>query len=1081
MSSNNISMKRRAFRGAVVLLGLIAAVTLIPSAWADLATVTKTFSPASITAGTTSTLTVDIANITPGNPGSVGFTDSYPSTPAPGLSNTAIPTANGNCGSPTLTGAIGGSSLAMSGGSISGRQTCTVSVTVTACTVGTYTNPSFTVSSDRNSVNSNAAALTVTAGTPSAAASTVAASPTSLPADGTTTATITVTLKDACGNPVQGKTVTLSAGSGSSTISAASGPSNASGVVNFTVKDAVAEAVTYTATDISDSVIVTQTANVNFLAPSATTSTVVASPVSVAADGSTTSTITVTLLTSAGAPVAGKTVTLTAGSGSSIISVASGPSNASGVVSFTVKDLVVEAVTYTARDTTDGVTVTQTATVTFTMLGPLGPNHYELSLPTNSIACLGTTIRLIACTDASSPCSNPYASAGGQTANLTSSAGVLGAATVTFDATGVASTTLSYPAAPNGTLVSITLSGESVAASNPRQWCPNGVACVVANSGSTTFNTAGFIFSAAAGGAVATIPPQVAGMSSAANYLRAVKTSTTTQACEAALVGASAVDFAYECNNPASCYTSNLMSVNGGAATTIARNNNAAVASYLPVNLSFDANGNAPFTFNYADVGQVKLWARKTASGALLSTLAGASNSFVVKPHHFDITNISCSVVGAGTCAPANATGVNPAASGPAGGAFIQAGRWFKATVTAMNGAATPAFTPNFGKETPAEGAELRSFNHLPGLGGASAISRVLSGFNSGAATLTDLAWNEVGVLQLKASLSNANGYLGSDIINGKDSVVSAINPYVGRFIPDRFDTVVTAQGGGFAYSGNPAGPVPGQPFGVTVTARNASAAPTANYNNAGGYAKNVNLSLPVGGASGQIYVDALAGGAGALPAAKFVNGVGNVDRLDATGKISFVFNSLPNAEQAIQIHAEDADSVTSSGANGSINIRHGRLRLFNAFGSEQANLSLPLQAEYWTGKSWVLNSADSFTLIPAGSVALSAYTGSLSAANMGASHVTGATLASGQASIALALPAPAATGSVDVALNLGAGAADQSCLASHPATTGAAVPWLRSIYGNCALSYDRDPAARASFGIYAPETRKTIHVRELF
>jgi MSHA biogenesis protein MshQ len=713
------------------------------------------------------------------------------------------------------------------------------------------------------------------------------------------------------------------------------------------------------------------------------------------------------------------------------------------------------------------------------------PNHYELSLPTNSVACLATTVTVTACTDATSPCTNLFAAASGTTAILATSGGTLGVTPVTFGATGVASTTLSYPAAPDGTPAVVTLSGEQSAASNPRQCCPNGTSCVVANNCSTTFNTAGFIFSAGVGGGVATIPTQVAGVTSAANYLRAVKTSTTTQACEAALTGTSAVNFAYECNNPTSCYTSNLMSVNGGTATTIARNNNGSVASYLPVNMTFDANGNAPFTFNYSDAGQVKLWASKTASGALLSTLTGSSNSFVVKPHHFDITNIACATLGAGTCASANVTGNNPAASGAAGAAFIQAGQPFKATVTAMNGAATPAFTPNFGKETPAEGAELTSFNHLPGLGGATAISRVLSGFNSGAATLTDLAWNEVGVLQLRATLSNANGYLGSDSVNGKNAVVSAANPYVGRFISDHFDTVVTPQGGGFAYSGNPVGPVPGQPFTVTVTAKNASASPTANYYNAGGYARNVNLSVPVGGATGQLYIDAVAGGTGAVPAVKFLNlnpGEGKVNYSDATGKISFVFNSLPYYLAApIQIHAEDADTVTSSGANGNINIRHGRLRVFNAFGSEKADLSLPLRAEYWTGNSWVLNSADSFTVIPAGSIALSGYSGTLSAANLGVSHVTGTTLAGGQGSIVLLMPSPTATGSVDLAINLGAGAADQSCLASHPATTGAAIPWLRSIYGNCAITYDRDPSARGSLGIYAPETKRTIHVRELF
>ena len=718
-----------------------------------------------------------------------------------------------------------------------------------------------------------------------------------------------------------------------------------------------------------------------------------------------------------------------------------------------------------------------------TVVAPV-PDHYELSMATNSLACLPTTVTVTACTDATSPCTNPFAAASGTTAVLASSGGTLAATPVTFGATGVASTTLSYPAAPNGTPAVVTLSAEQTAASNPRKWCPDGAGCVVANSGTTTFNTAGFIFSTAAGGGVASIPTQVAGISSATNYLRAVKTSTTTQACEAALAGPNAVEFAYECNNPTSCYTSDLMSVNGGASTTVARNNNGSVATYLPVNMTFDANGNAPFTFNYADVGQVKLWARKAAGGSLLSALAGSTNSFVVKPHHFDITNIACSVVGAGTCAPANGTGVNPAAVGPAGAAFIQAGQLFKATVTAMNGAATPAFTPNFGKETSAEGAELTSFNHLPGLGGASAINRVLGGFNSGASTLSDLAWNEVGVLQLKATLSNANGYLGSDVVNGKNSVVSTVNPYVGRFIPDHFDTVVTAQGGGFAYSGNPAGPVPGQPFTVAATAKNSGGTSTANYTNAGGYAKDINLSVPVGGATGQLYVDAVAGGTGAIPAAKFLNlvpGEGKVNYTDATGKISFVFNSLPYAEQAIQIHAEDADTVTSSGANGAINIRHGRLRIFNAFGGEKADLSLPLRAEYWTGNSWTINSADSFSVVPAASVALSGYTGTLSAANLGASHVTGATLVAGQGSIVLTKPSPVATGSVDLAINLGAGAADLSCLAAHPASTGAAIPWLRSIYGSCAVTYDRDPSARGSFGIYAPETRKTIHVRELY
>ena len=209
-----------------------------------------------------------------------------------------------------------------------------------------------------------------------------------------------------------------------------------------------------------------------------------------------------------------------------------------------------------------------------------------------------------------------------------------------------------------------------------------------------------------------------------------------------------------------------------------------------------------------------------------------------------------------------------------------------------------------------------------------------------------------------------------------------------------------TCARGGFAYSGNPTGPMPGQPFTVAATAKSASSASTANYYNAGGYAKSVNLSVSSGGATGQLYVDTAAGGTGAVPAAKFLNlnpGEGKVNYFDATGKISFVFNVLPHAEQALQIHAKDADTVASAGANGDIAIRHGRLRMFNVFGSEKANLSLPLRAEYWTGNSWILNNADSFTVIPAASIALSAYTGTLSdPANFGAGHIAGTTLGGG-------------------------------------------------------------------------------------
>jgi hypothetical protein len=94
--------------------------------------------------------------------------------------------------------------------------------------------------------------------------STVEASPTSVMADGTGV-TVTVTLRDAGGNPVQGKSVALvSSRGGDDTISAPSGISNVSGVVTFTVSSWVEGDSDYTASIPLDSLTITDTASVTY-------------------------------------------------------------------------------------------------------------------------------------------------------------------------------------------------------------------------------------------------------------------------------------------------------------------------------------------------------------------------------------------------------------------------------------------------------------------------------------------------------------------------------------------------------------------------------------------------------------------------------------------------------------------------------------------------------------------------------------------------------------------------------------------------------------------------------------------------
>ena len=241
----------------------------------------------------------------------------------------------------------------------------------------------------------------------SASNSTVVANPTTVANNGNATSTITVTLKDANGNLLVNKTVTLSAGSGSSqicqggTCPAYSGTTNASGVVTFTVSDAVSESVTYTAIDTTDGVTITQAATVTFAAGpvSASSSTISARPGTVSADGVTTSTITVTLVDSGGDAVSGAAVTLAQGSGASIIHVGgvagnTTTTNANGVAIFTVTDTTAQSVTYTASysSTSNGSgSLTHTATVTFQAIA----TTLNLTVTPNSISA-GSSVELIA-------------------------------------------------------------------------------------------------------------------------------------------------------------------------------------------------------------------------------------------------------------------------------------------------------------------------------------------------------------------------------------------------------------------------------------------------------------------------------------------------------------------------------------------------------------------------------------------------------------------------------------------------------------------------------------------------------------
>ena len=398
---------------------------------------TFTVDPGAVSASTSTVAALPLSVVADGVTTStitVTLLDSL-SNPVPG--KTVSLARSSGPGSPTIGAASGLSDP-------SGVVTFTVRSTTAGTDVFTATDVT-----DASLVITQTASVDFTVGPVSAAVSTVGSAPGSVVADGIATSTITVTLMDGHSNPVSGKTVTLAhtSGAGTPTISAASGASNGSGVVTFTVKSTTAATDVFTATDVTDaSLVIAQTASVTFTAGavSASVSTVVPSPASVAADGITTSTITVTLLDSHSNPVSGKTVTLakTSGAGTPTISAASGASNGSGVVTFTVKSTTAGTDVFTATDVTDAsLVITQTASVTFTAGTVSAATSTVAALPLSVVAD-GITTSLITVTLLDSH-SNPVS---GKTVTLAKTSGpgspTIGVASGASNASGVVTFTV---------------------------------------------------------------------------------------------------------------------------------------------------------------------------------------------------------------------------------------------------------------------------------------------------------------------------------------------------------------------------------------------------------------------------------------------------------------------------------------------------------------------------------------------------------------------------------------------------------------------------------------------------------------
>ena len=313
-----------------------------------------------------------------------------------------------------------------------------------------------------------------------------------------------------------------------------------------------------------------------------------------------------------------------------------------------------------------------------------------------------------------------------------------------------------------------------------------------------------------------------------------------------------------------------------------------------------------------------------------------------------------------------------------------------------------------------------------------------------------------VGTLDLVATLAE---YLGTGhSVEGKltDTVPTGL-----RLVPAKFGLSVTPRCAANDGAGSFAFAYAGQPIDVTVTALNADGVVTQNYDGTAAsasdrIANNVSISTVSGANSGTF------GSNNVLAATAFANGSGS-------GTITYAMTNKLSAPDTVALTASDAD-VNTVKSTPSVLVRSGRIKLSNAFGSEKSTLDIPMQVQYWTGKSWTASndSCTTSSLVTTSALKRNAYKSHAGAATSAwSTAASSVALTGGVGKLTLSAPGSGKTGTVDVELDLSA--------------SGANLPWLQSLDDACGANTVCNPKARASFGVYSPESKKTVNIRNVF
>lgn len=405
-------------------------------------------------------------------------------------------------------------------------------------------------------------------------------------------------------------------------------------------------------------------------------------------------------------------------------------------------------------------------------------------------------------------------------------------------------------------------------------------------------------------------------------------------------------------------------------------------------------NGRISVNTSYADSVRVARFRVSYPAAGVPSRVGCSSDAFSIRPTALTLSSALNNGANTGTPIHAAGTAFSMSATAVAG---------YTGTPQ-INASLMVTTSPN----TPA----------TPGaVSGAFAAANAVTGVSSG----SSFTYNEVGNFRFSAEgiydsnftavdqpgdctadFSNAavGGQYGCSFGNTADT------QWVGRFTPAYFDVTVSdacTDGSGFTYSG--------QPFMVTITAREAGGAITQNY--AGNLAKQVTLSN-AGDTSNF-------GSTNVVAAMDFDAGPGVANNIDVT----YTFAAATTPFTTLTMRAVDTDGVSSSGhVEETTEIRSARLTIgtASAVTTNDALLGVMLQAWQETSPGfheWAVHASDTTCTTPVMadfSVVVGSGTGNLDDSE---TSINGFFFNAGEGALTLSAPGAGNDGSVDVSVTI--------------------------------------------------------------